>query len=283
MCNFDLTIFKNTNTMKIWRMKMKALILVISFVLFLEGCDTGISKGDFEVIENNENLAVIKIPIPKLPFRTIIGSDDLSKTDFYKVKLYKRSGTWKTYSTTANEDDEYLQIQVVPGVYDIVLFAGIKVGNGISFSSDNKLLASGYVSEANILLGDNTFSIVLRPIDRSFELPMYVETGAEFSGHVTFDSRNPFIKISACVIYIVSTDTPQSFDSFAMYGNTAVAPLTPGNGRAVLYTGYGYVETDEYSDTSDMCWSLPFESPIVFYDSNNNISSVNIDIYWETN
>jgi hypothetical protein len=252
---------------------MKIYPIVFIILLAFSGCDTTTSKQS-----DLMDIAYIKIPLPRRSSnRAVLSDQDLSQVNIFKIASYKNSGASQIYRDTATLEDEYLELQVVPGIYDIVIMAGI---NKKTYSEDdNILLATGFLESINILPGDNTFEIILKGIDRTVEFPNYVETGTEFNGQVNFDFRNKFISHTGFSIYIVSIDSPPSFSSFYVNGNT-LAPLIPGNGKAILYPSHAYVKTSIYED-SGMAWSLPFEQSIVFYDGSNAISDIHVDIRWE--
>jgi hypothetical protein len=257
--------------------------------MLLISCKSAINEGIVDDIDSN--LAYIKIPLKQYQpsnqiKRSIIideeeqySYEDMFELCTYFAAYFKRSSGEK-YNTTANLDDDYLEIQIPKGTYNIVLLAGVETYTNSGYGY---LYASGYVSNKEIISGTNTVNIVLKSIDISISSPTQVEVGEEFVAYQEFNLKNPYIEHGTHYFYIEPTN--DYFDTFVSYGSgtingtsiTIVAPTTASVATIQLRTGI--IDPLSFYTGLGSGWHIPIiKKEINFFDGTPPI--VNITIEW---
>jgi hypothetical protein len=229
-------------------------------------------------------LATVRVLLPSKNARDLIDIDDaISQSTLFSVKLTRINGSGGSWRASATTKDEFLEIYVPAGTYDIVMCAGA----GSSF-----LLATGYVQNREIVLGSiNTVNITLRSLDITIQAPDSVEIGVDFNVTVILDFKNPLIDVNRPRITVSSTDDPVKFQSFEMSNTSSVNEGTTNtfvcSHIAATYAGSGiltfYLDVDDSINIDGIDWYIRNNNllniPITFYDG-NGIPRVAINATW---
>jgi len=156
--------------------------------------------------------AYVRIMLPsKVNSRTVSLEDAKQLTNYFEVS-FKRldSETPEYFFANASSNDEYMELRIPAGQYDILLFAGHKVDEVTEWAS---LLASAYKQGQNILLEEeNIINLTLNLFKNDIDVPPVVHVGIDFEVNVHFDFQNPLINYSNmtmsidCIYYPVDSD-----------------------------------------------------------------------------
>jgi hypothetical protein len=188
-----------------------SMVLVFGMAFVMASCDSLLNKdggNDDDKLTDNTEVATVKINLPLMDGRNIATA--ASDTNFYEVIMYKH-GDGSNYATSYNASttskERFIQLLITPGVYDVLMLAGNftdseELPDSFTFPDENFkdaglpvpiLLASGYVENKEIKLGNNTVDITLNSIDCAVNIPESVDIGHSFDVSVTVSLRNEFL------------------------------------------------------------------------------------------
>ncbi|MDR1030189.1 MAG: hypothetical protein LBL76_04890 [Treponema sp.] len=276
-------------------MKKTFVGIAVLCMIGLLGCSNVLdgSTGTKTGAEDPADLARVLIPLPKTGARNI--EEAQTNTNLFEAIFY-RYGTdgskyVGTYNATATPADEYLEISLAVGTYDVLVLVGDQYSSqeyfsGYNYSEDGVyyaypvLLASGSAEEQTVSAGENTITITLLSVDYSLGIPSTVDIGSTYEVSVQYTLRNSFLWNRAYYLetYLYSTNdsgnSTSLYNQSVYYGDTDregvktkqnAAPITTGT-RAIR--GYTYFSSNLYSLKS---WRL-FDSSHPTY--GNRIPSI---------
>jgi len=181
-----------------------ALIVLIS-VFAIASCNNNMLPGELnpDDILPGEG-AYVRIMLPSNASRGITLGYAQEYTDYFQV-TFKRldTETPEYFSADASTNDQYIEMRIPSGQYDILLLAGNK---DLVSPRAPLLLASAYKQEQEILLeGVNTINLILKLVEFEINIPSLVdingfnkgiETGSTFEVIVNINFHNPLIDYS---------------------------------------------------------------------------------------
>jgi hypothetical protein len=265
-------------------MKKTFLGIAVLCIIGLLGCSNVLdgSTGTKTGAEDPADLARVLIPLPKSGARNI--AEAQANTNLFEAIFYKYGEDGSKYEITYNESatakDEYIEIVLPVGTYDILILAGDRYSSTESYDGYNSsewvgdvriyyshpiLLASGSAVEQTLSVGENTIPITLYSVDYSLSIPSTLDVRAKYDVSVQYILRNSFLwekvyYINPYLYFTNESGTSTSIYSRSVsYGNEDredvrtqqnVGPATAETGTI---RGYSYL-SNSYGLSSSFTW-----------------------------
>jgi hypothetical protein len=270
--------------------------LIVFFVLV--SCNNPESGGPEQKEILPKEGAYVRIPLPSFKSSRSVSLNEAKQlTDFYQV-TFKRTdtGTPEYFSASAPSSNEYIELRIPVGQYDILLFAGNKA---IVSPASPLLLASAYKQDQAILLeGTNIINLNVKLVEFDIDVPSLIQAGDAFEVEVHINFHNPFINYSNGTIGInyfafvggdstredVTVENP-SYDpstSNYVFATSFIAGIDNGDGH--LYFHGSYIKPFGYGGESNE-WSITNTTNNEFGGHfrtflNFKVPEANINILW---
>jgi hypothetical protein len=284
--------------------KLVIIGLILFGLIFVFGCSNVTNVGEIEGAEGLLAKVIIPLPTSENGRSVVPLASTQSLTNLYEV-FFKRTDTETPnyYKASATSIENYVEIEVPVGTYNILIVAGYSsVGYG------NYLLVSAYSQNEIIVLGENVVNMGLNPISYTLTSPASITIGEQFTVNVSIDTKNPLFTLTPNVIYTgsgmssayvdVSPDPSETTKS-RIY--TVNAPVSSGNEIIYFFGGFApfNVETLGYwyfgptnmwqsslyfndgPSTSIQSYASYFANPITFT-ALIGVPTIIINLIWNT-
>jgi hypothetical protein len=277
-------------------MKKLTVIVILLLGLILSGCsDDLINTGGNE--PESTDLARVIIPLPVVSngspvvSRSVSLNEAIAKTNYFEI-VFSNKTTNERFTANATLQQGRIEVQIPPGNYDILLFAGEYLPT-IYVNKPPTLFASSYAQDKEILLEvPNTVNLQLATVEVDVNIPLKALIKEKFPVRVTIDFHNPLIKIvlppqqfhlmyggTVPYSHASSVELVKNENTYILSGSV-LAPSTTGTGQVNIYHDY-VMFFDEHSGTG---WQYITDPPhfggvfqgIEFV----NGADVNVNITW---
>jgi len=265
--------------------KISVVLVVLIGILSVVSCDSPSNPGG---TGQEGGLAKVIIPLPDVPNARAISLEDAkTHTNFFEV-LFTNKVTNVVYSASASIEQGKIEAMILPGNYDILLFAGAK---DYLATYVPLLLASSYAQDATIILEEsNVVNLVLATFEIDLIAPAKVLTGEDYSLSIFINTKNPLISnfssggFSSDIYYSGGMiDIPISGDDYIKDGNIYTystdlsAPLTTGT-KIFDFHGYIWLSSSAwlYGTTAHPYFEQNFTKTIAFVEG----ADMAINISW---